>query len=221
MNDSGFWIEENVFSSSECDRLLELLSNLSLERSRAGARHLMTEPALQSFALDSRLLHIAARAFDQPLVPYKATLFDKSDHANWLVPWHQDTTLPLAQKFSQTGWGAWSRKAGIDYAQAPAWVLARILTLRIHLDASTPINGGLKVIPGSHLSGVLSDQAIAAIAQASQHVDCAIGRGGVLAISPLLLHSSSKSETRQPRRVLHIEYTHQLEIAPNIRLKLA
>jgi ectoine hydroxylase-related dioxygenase (phytanoyl-CoA dioxygenase family) len=219
MNEAGFWIQENVFSDSECDDLLQVLSSLALERSRAGVRNLMAQPAIQKLASDHRLLQIAACAFGQPLIPYKATLFDKSDQANWLVAWHQDTILPLEQKVA--AWGPWSKKAGIDYAQAPSWALARILALRIHLDASRSANGPLRVIPGSHLAGIMTDEAVAAVVKSSHPTDCLVGRGGVLAMSPLLVHSSSKVQGVQPRRVLHFEYAPGLEIIAGIRLKVA
>jgi hypothetical protein len=43
----GFWIEDNVLSERECDGLIEA-APLSLQgRSRAGARHLMSVPAIE------------------------------------------------------------------------------------------------------------------------------------------------------------------------------
>jgi hypothetical protein len=38
---------------------------------------------------------------------------------------------------------------------------------------------------------------------------------------PLLIHASSKAETDAPRRVLHIEYAHSLDLKPGIRLAVA
>src|SRR5689334_18424534 len=94
----GFWIENNVLSDRECDRLIEA-SPLSMPgRSRAGARHLMSIPAIEVTAKDERLLRIARRALGGCAVPFRATLFDKSARANWLVVWHQDTALPLESR---------------------------------------------------------------------------------------------------------------------------
>src|SRR5262245_41880422 len=50
MNDSGFWIEENVLSPEECMELGTALSHRQQKRSRAGARHLMSNPAVASTA---------------------------------------------------------------------------------------------------------------------------------------------------------------------------
>ena len=59
--------------------------------------------------------------------PYRATLFDKSPDANWLVVWHQDTALPLERRHEAEGWGPWSTKEGVVYAHAPASALHHIV----------------------------------------------------------------------------------------------
>lgn len=221
MKDVGFWIEEDTLSHRECDSLAESLSQSRIGRGRAGARHLMALPAVAELANDYRLLRIARRALGEGAVPYRATLFEKSGRANWLVVWHQDTALPLASRFYSPEWGPWSEKAGILYAHAPAWALRRVLALRIHLDASTAENGPLRVIPGSHAAGVLSDGEVFDTARRQEPVDCLVPRGGVLAMSPLLIHSSSKARVDEPRRVLHIEYADSLAVGEHIRLAVA
>lgn len=221
MKDAGFRIEENVLSHRECDSLIEALSQSHVGRGRAGARHLMTHPAVAEVANDYRLLRIARRTLGEPALPYRATLFEKSGRANWLVVWHQDTALPLVSRFESPEWGPWSEKAGILYAHAPAWALSRVLALRIHLDASTVDNGPLRLIPGSHAAGVLSDEEVFSIARRQEHIDCPVPRGGVLAMRPLLIHSSSKVRLGASRRVLHIEYADSLTLRENIRLAVA
>ena len=217
----GYWIEENILSGRECDQLLDVLSGSSMKRGRAGARHLMSHPAVAALASDDRLLELARPALGGRAVPYRATLFEKSGRANWLVVWHQDTALPLESDFAAPGWGPWSRKAGITYAHAPTWALSRILALRLHLDASTRDNGPLRVVPGSHATGVMTDDEVFALAGTRKHVECLAGRGAVLAMRPLLIHSSSKARTDGLRRVLHIEYADSLELAAGIRLAVA
>jgi ectoine hydroxylase-related dioxygenase (phytanoyl-CoA dioxygenase family) len=180
----------------------------------------MSHPRVAEVANDIRLLRMARRTLGAGAIPYRATLFEKSGKANWLVVWHQDTALPLASRFDSQGWGPWSKKAGIIYAHAPAWALSRVLALRIHLDASTAENGPLRVIPGSHADGVLSDEEVFGIARRQEHVDCLVSRGGVLAMRPLLIHSSSKARADMPRRVLHIEYADSLSLGENIRLSV-
>jgi len=218
---SGFWIEDEVFSDRECDDLIEAAPLGLRGRNRAGARHLMAVPAIEAAAKDKRLLRIARRALGDGAVPFRATLFDKSAMANWLVVWHQDTALPLESRNDSAEWGPWSLKAGLLYAHAPAWALSRVIALRISLDASTSENGPLRVIPGSHLAGVLSDDEIFGLARTHENIEVLVPRGGVLAMRPLLVHSSSKARSGEPRRVLHIEYAGALKLKPWLRLAIA
>jgi len=171
-----------------------------------------------TIARDSRLTRIASDALDRHAIPFRATLFDKSPATNWLIPWHQDTALPLAAPFDAPGWGPWSRKSGVDYAHAPAWALDRVVALRLHLEDCHAQNGPLRVIAGTHRAGVLGDEQVVDEVQRHDAIECLIGRGGVLAMRPLLIHSSSKVKSDAPRRVLHIEYADALELAPGIRL---
>jgi ectoine hydroxylase-related dioxygenase (phytanoyl-CoA dioxygenase family) len=103
---------------------------------------------------------IAARFVGATVVAYRATLFDKSPVRNWLVTWHQDRALPLRERRDVPGWGPWSVKAGITFAQAPAAALSRVIALRVHLDDSRADNGPLRVLPGTHAMGVLSDREV-------------------------------------------------------------
>jgi hypothetical protein len=220
-NDRGFWKEEDVLTQGECDRLQEGLGCTDRSRSRAGARHLMADPAVRSLAHEPRLLRMAAAGLDGSAIPFRATLFEKSGRSNWLVVWHQDTALPLAQRFESPEWGPWSEKAGVLYAHAPTWALARVVALRVHLDDSSEDNGPLRVIPDSHRLGVLSDDEVFRVAKERVPAMCLVARSGVLAMRPLLIHSSSKAAKDAPRRVLHIEYADMLELATGIRLAVA
>jgi ectoine hydroxylase-related dioxygenase (phytanoyl-CoA dioxygenase family) len=182
----------------------------------------MGEAAVRRVAGDARMVRMAREALGSAeAVPYRATLFEKSGESNWLVVWHQDTALPLEARFDAPGWGPWSLKEGIAYAHAPTWALELIVALRLHLDPSRAGNGPLRVIPGSHRLGVLSDDEVFEVAHRQLHVECLVERGGVLAMRPLLIHSSPKAELPEPRRVLHLEYADSLELATGVRLAVA
>ena len=215
MNDRGFEIVEGVLTSEACDDALEAVR-------RAGrARNLMRVPEVGSLARSPRVLDIARRWVGPYAAPFRATLFDKSGLRNWFVIWHQDTTLPVESRADGEGWGPWSVKGGILHVRAPARALDRIVALRIHLDASTEDNGPLRVVPGSHVLGVLgSDEALEA-AKRRPPESCLVGRGGGLAMRPLLVHASSRAESSRPRRVLHVEYADSLDLAPGLRLAIA
>ena len=53
----------------------------------------------------------------------------------------------------------------------------------------------------------MSDEAIAELKGRVPSVECLVPRGGVIAMRPLIVHSSSKTTTEAARRVIHIEYT--------------
>ena len=194
---------------------------MGAKRSRAGVRHALKIEVVSKIARNPRLLDIAQTVLGPNAVPYHATLFEKSPAANWLVVWHQDTALPFHARKEMPGWGPWSVKEGITYAHAPATALSRVLALRLHLDDSTSENGPLRVLPATHNRGVLTDDALHELSQQIRIVDCVAGSGAVVAMRPLLVHSSSKSLNDAPRRVLHIEYAASLEIAPGFELAIA
>ena len=217
----GFAIIERVFEPREIDSIAEALEHEPLPRSRAGARHAMQSPFVASLARDPRLMNLVRHVLGPDAVPYRATLFEKSPTANWLVIWHQDTALPLRERAELPGWGPWSVKAGVTYAHAPGAALSRVLALRIHLDDSTAANGPLRVIPRTHQRGVLTDETLQRLGHEIEPVDCFIGRGGVLAMRPLIVHASSKSRTDAPRRVLHVEYAASITVEPGLQLAIA
>jgi ectoine hydroxylase-related dioxygenase (phytanoyl-CoA dioxygenase family) len=206
MSDLGFDIIPGVLSSAEIDVLDSGLAAWPVKRSRAGVRHLLACPAVASIARDPRLLAIARRVLGADALPFGATLFDKSAEANWLVVWHQDTALPLRERRDAPGWGPWSTKEGVTYAHAPASALSRVVALRIHLDDSTEMNGPLRVLPGSHTLGVLSDPEIQNLAGEVPAHACVAPSGSIVMMRPLLVHASSKVASPAARRVIHIEY---------------
>jgi hypothetical protein len=217
----GFEIVPSVFERSEVARIAEALQDNTIGQSRAGARHLMRHPAVSVVARDPRMFAIASRFLGPSAIPFRATLFDKSRGNNWLVVWHQDTALPLVERRDVTGWGPWSVKAGITYAHAPASALARVVALRLHIDDSDADNGPLRVLPGTHAQGLLSDADLTRVARDVAAVDCTAPAGGVVAMRPLLVHASSKAATDRRRRVLHIEYAESLTLADGLQLALA
>ena len=93
--------------------------------------------------------------------------------------------------------------------------------MRIHIDASTVDNGPLRVLPGTHELGVLSDAQVLELARRVEAVTCTANAGGVVAMRPLIIHASSKSIGDTPRRVLHIEYVASLEQEGGLKLQRA
>lgn len=231
VQERGFEILFDVFHSDEIEALLSDLASINHHRSRAGIRHMLHNPAVATLARDSRLLGIAREVLGEKAFPFRATLFDKSPESNWLITWHQDTALPLAEKREVPGWGPWSVKEGVIYAHAPAGALSKILALRLHLDDCATDNGPLRVLPGTQAMGVLSDDQILNLAGGNlasgesaaglSPVECLVPQGGVLAMRPLIVHASSKSQSQRPRRVLHIEYAASAQLGEGMHLAIA
>jgi hypothetical protein len=73
---SGFRIIEGLLAVDECEALALAITEKNGTRGRAGARHLMSVPAVAALANDSRLLALAAVELGGPAVPYRATLFE-------------------------------------------------------------------------------------------------------------------------------------------------
>lgn len=109
----------------------------------------------------------------------------------------------------------------MTYAHAPANALEQVLALRVHLDDSAESNGPLRVIPGTHLRGVLTDAELQELDSQIEPVTCTVKKGGVIAMRPLIVHASSKSQSPLPRRVLHIEYTTVAKFENELRLATA
>jgi ectoine hydroxylase-related dioxygenase (phytanoyl-CoA dioxygenase family) len=114
--------------------------------------------------------------------------------------------------------GSWSLKDNVHYAHAPANSLEQVLALRLHLDDSTESNGPLRVLPGTHNVGVLTDERVEREVSSRQPVDCLVAKGGVIAMRPLIIHASSKSRSETPRRVLHLEYAATESLANGLQL---
>ena len=200
--------------------LLVAMADLVSRRGRAAVRHVLNHPSVNVIANDRRLLAMAQEVLGPEAFPFRATLFDKSPESNWLVTWHQDTALPLRAKMNLPGWGPWSVKDGVTYAHAPAFALNQVLALRLHLDASTERNGPLKVLPATHRMGVLTEDEIARCAAEREPVECLAGKGGIVAMRPLVVHASSKSAAEMPRRLLHIEYAITKEFSGGLELAI-
>lgn len=131
----------------------------------------------------------------------QATYFNKSEQANWLVPFHQDRSIPVSPSTPRTQAG-WSQKEGMTFVQGSEELLQQMLALRLHVDPSHAGNGPLRVLPGSHREGILNPEEIDTWRNRCDERILTAAAGSVIAMRPLLLHASSKSNTPQPRRVI-------------------
>jgi Phytanoyl-CoA dioxygenase (PhyH) len=207
LQQNGFALLLDVFNEQELNALISSIEESRQEATSPGIRHLMRRcPAVKRFAESSPLLKIAASVLGMDARPVKAILFDKTPSANWYVTWHQDLTIAVKQRIDVEGFGPWSEKEGLPHVQPPATVLEKMVSLRIHLDACSEQNGAIKFIPGSHCVGIMNSPEIESCRIEHESICCSANRGDIIAMSPLILHSSSRSTNPDHRRVLHIEY---------------
>jgi ectoine hydroxylase-related dioxygenase (phytanoyl-CoA dioxygenase family) len=201
----------NVLSASDIRTLLDALDEAHLVGLRRGdtlfgARNLLTLPAVRDIANTHAIRDLVEPATGPTAKPVRATLFDKTQGANWPVLWHQDLSLALAGQHDIPGWGPWSVKAGVPHVHAPADILERMIAVRLHLDPCGSNNGPLRVVPRTHGLGRLSRDRIQELRREIDETICTADVGTALLMRPLLLHASSSATTPSHRRVLHIEF---------------
>ncbi|SHM05482.1 phytanoyl-CoA dioxygenase family protein [Hymenobacter psychrotolerans] len=212
--ESGYATLPGIFSTEEVAQLLQTIesaetSSANFRRSQNvfAIRNLLGEiPQLREQLLTPGLRKVLAALFPGA-TPHltKAIYFDKPAGSNWLVAWHQDVMIAVNKRREIAKYGPWSTKGGETTVLPPREILEGIITLRLHLDDCDATNGALRVVPGSHRHGVISNE---------QHPDftphaltCAVPAGGLMLMQPLTLHASNRSTSRQPRRVIHLEFS--------------
>lgn len=210
LNQQGFCLVEALVDRQHVEALRTWSDEAALTRSARGgetygARNLLGFPLIRETAALPNITSCLSQVLGTGFRLVRGLLFDKTPGANWPVAWHQDLSLAVHQRHDLTGWGNWSVKSGVPHVQPPAEVLGRMLTLRLHLDDCPPDNGALRVLPGSHLGGLLSRQAITGLA-AEPAMTIAAHAGDGLLMRPLLLHASSPAHAPAHRRVLHLEF---------------
>jgi hypothetical protein len=91
--------------------------------------------ALRPFLANAGPLgNVAAAMLGSACRPVRAILFDKSPASNWGLGWHQDRVVAVAGRVEADGFGPWTRKQGALHVTPPFEVLARMVTLRLHID---------------------------------------------------------------------------------------
>ncbi len=202
----GFALVEGAVDAQTLATLRDTFADADIARAERagetfGARNLL---ALDTVRDTAKALRAALHGITgHDLRAVRGLFFDKTPGANWPVPWHQDLTIAAKERRDIPGWTNWTIKRGVHHVQAPAAILSRMITARLHLDDCAADNGPLRVIPGSHARGILPRPDVAAQSQA---VAIHARAGDVLLMKPLLLHASSPARAPSHRRVLHLEF---------------
>lgn len=100
----------------------------------AGIRLQAIEPLREMLAANGCLGAIPAQILGAGAKPVRAVLFNKTAETNWSLAWHQDRTICVKAKRKVDGFGPWTVKQGLVHVAPPAELLAKMITIRVHLD---------------------------------------------------------------------------------------
>lgn len=203
-NAAGWISIEGVLSPLECAAIADSITPSAAPS--GGTRALLAQPWCQQLAARIRLESPLAALIPPEFVAVQCTYFEKSAAKNWLVPWHQDLSIPVAERVEHSALSGWSEKEGGLFVHAPPGVLEQLIAVRLHLDVCSATDGPLKVLPGTHLLGRLSPAAVESLRCERAEVACLANMGGAIVLRPLLVHASSKANGASRRRVLHFVF---------------
>lgn len=191
-----------------CDHAPEQLQSKRKGSSTYGVRQLLDGiPAIREIVAGSPFIDLAQAVLGPAARPVKGVFFDKTSTANWLVPWHQDVTITLREKRPVPDFDWRPASEGVIHALPPVAISEQMLTLRIHLDDAGADHGALRVIPGSHREGRLTQEQVVRRTQRVSEAVVSVRAGDIMLMRPLLLHASSPCKSPGHRRVVHIEYS--------------
>ncbi|MEO6216234.1 MAG: phytanoyl-CoA dioxygenase family protein [Sphingomonas sp.] len=177
-----------------------------LEPDRTGIRLYGIDGLSALLAPGTAIGSVAAGAIGPAARPVRAILFDKTATANWSLGWHQDRTIVVAERCEVEGYDPWTIKAGLLHVAPPFELLARMVTLRVHLDSVSADNAPLLIAPGSHRAGRVAEHDIDAVVAACGVVTCLAERGDIWLYATPILHASEAATRPQRRRVLQVDY---------------
>lgn len=214
--ENGFALAGNIFTDAEIENLIRHIeatepSGPAFHKTKDlfAIRNFLGElPAITDLVFNAKLKALIHAVFGEGYFVIKSVYFDKPQESNWFVAYHQDLMIAVNQKTELPGFGPWTLKPDQVSVLPPVAILAGNFTLRIHLDATDEHNGALKVVPGSHLKNIYRPETINW--QEEKEIICAVEKGGVMIMKPLLLHASGRSTNNHKRRVIHIEFSKAL-----------
>eukprot|EP01035_Chromulina_nebulosa_P055571 gene55571-76149_t len=165
---NGFAVVENVFSSTEIDELLHIISQADTDKPTfrkssdlfAIRQFLKEVPEALPAIFTTKLKALISAICGDDFFVAKSIYFDKPAESNWFVGYHQDLTISVDKKMETEHFTGWTVKQSQFAVQPPLSVLESNFTVRIHLDDTNENNGALKVIPTSHLKGIYRPETI-------------------------------------------------------------
>lgn len=177
-----------------------------LPEDQAGIRIIEASTLRRLIEPDGSIGSIAAKVLGHSARAVRAILFNKTGPTNWSLGWHQDRTICVRQRVEVPGFGPWTRKAGMHHVAPPFDLLARMVTLRVHLDDVPTTNAPLLIAPGSHLVGRIAVDAVDEVVRRCGIHVCTAEAGDVWSYATPILHASEPAGIPARRRVLQLDY---------------
>jgi hypothetical protein len=219
LDESGFETVSSILDAKELEVLrkaVDSVHGVQVEEIGTaiapGSRRVMSRvPEIWTLAHSEKILSMLARVSGldrqrRSYFPVRSLYFDKTEGANWTVPWHQDVSIEVDKHLEVPGFGPWSIKQGNTFVTPPDDILKSMVTVRLHLDDCDATNGALQIIPGSHRWGRLTPERITEMKNRQPGMVCWCQSGDALVMRPLVVHSSLPSQVMSHRRVIHLEY---------------
>jgi hypothetical protein len=149
---------------------------------------------------------IAESALGPAMRPVRAILFNKTATTNWSLAWHQDRTICVRNRIDVDDFGPWTVKGGMHHVAPPFDLLARMVTLRVHLDDVPFTNAPLLIAPGSHADGRIAVDHIEQVVRQRGSYPRLARAGDIWLYATPILHASAAATKPMRRRVLQVDY---------------
>ena len=211
LEENGYSVLTDLYSDNEISGILACIENAVQDRNSfmktkdlfAIRQLIKNVPELSNLLFNKKLTELIFDLSESEYFLTKAIYFDKPSESNWFVAYHQDLSISVDKKADLENYENWTFKKGQYGVQPPIEILQDTITIRIHLDKTNKNNGALKVIPKSHLNGII--RADSKDWNLENEFICEVEKGGAMLMKPLTLHASNRTTNGKKRRVIHLE----------------
>lgn len=215
LNKIGFSITSEIYNEYEILKIIHSIENIKNDSQSviktkelfAIRQLLLIKPELWKILINKNLINLINEIGGSDYFLTKAIYFDKPKKSNWFVSYHQDLSINIIEQLDTESYINWTKKREQIGVQPPIEILENIVTIRIHLDDTDQNNGALRVIPNSHLKGIIRIES--GNFETKDEVICNVKKGECMLMKPLTLHASSRTKNEQKRRVIHLEFSNK------------
>src|SRR5258707_14288992 len=113
LHTKGYTVINDIFTPEEVELIAEKTSQANSSKPTfrktndlfAIRQFLKEVPEVQPIIFNAKLNAIITEYFGPDYFVVKSIYFDKPDHSNWFVAWHQDLTISVDKKIDLPGFG--------------------------------------------------------------------------------------------------------------------